>query len=1163
MLSPSATAAATPATLSLNRPSSRDNLLLVTPAPEHGSEEIELASATSRSVTAAASNKAPAAQNHEPVFTSNAAFPLSIETLQTLTDNRDKVLLGKLGGLSGVAAHLQVDPTAGLSSGELAADLKGTDKPAADDAGAAVAAADHDLLPEGHELGLAFAARRHAYGTNFLPPSPPPSFLSLCLDQLEDRMLQILIVSAVVSLGVGLYMKFSGVGDPNEWIEGLAIMATVAFVVLVNAGNDYKKALQFRFLSSQRGVTSMITVLRQAHTGSPAALTQIPVIHLQVGDVVHLATGDVVPADGLLIDAHQCRTDESSVTGETDAVSKKHTGDVFLISGSKVVEGICQYLVTSVGVHSLQGRSAMSLRTESELTPLQVKLVDMAESIAKFGVTAAALIIVAGLIKFFILYAPSGFKEDDDGTVLRGSEIAERLIKVFITGVTVVVVAVPEGLPMAVTLALGFATIRMMKDNNLVRVLASCETMGGCTTICSDKTGTLTQNRMTVVQGTFFDGAVVFTSYEQVEQRLNAADVHVAARELLVQGIHLNSTAHESASPDSDKIEMVGSKTEIALLEFTAQFHPTKFAQTRAAAVQVGVIPFSSERKRMSTVIKIGESADSTFVFDHKLDAGADGGIPSHGPVRIFTKGASELVLASCEYMVNAEGKVVPLTAERRTWFMGQIEAYATDALRAIGMAYKDIPVPADESELKPELDQAGLVWLGVAGIMDPLRPEVPPAVARCQAAGITVRMVTGDNGVTARNIAKRCGILVDEVREVVMEGPQFRTLSDAEMRKILPRLRVLARSSPLDKRILVNKLKEMGETVAVTGDGTNDAPALKAADVGFAMGIAGTEVAKEASDIILMDDNFASLVKAVMWGRSVYDAVRKFLQFQLSVNVTAVGLAIVSAMVDTRSRAIVSAVQLLWVNLIMDTLAALALATDPPTEDLLNRKPHKKSDPLISYDMWKMLSLQSVYQLAVCITLYFTVESMFGFSIAKVKADPSTGIDIEPVGSERFLESVEQYVYFRTSAILFNVFVWMQVFNMFNARTIHGEYNVFARMQHNPMFLGIMVFVMVLQAIIVQFGARVFGVVPLNGTEWAMSVGFGFVSLPLGLVIRMLPDVGRAWFEDKFYDHTAEQERARLAWDEAIRKTAIQARVVSAFRSYKSGDAPGVVVMG
>ncbi|KNE64185.1 calcium-translocating P-type ATPase, PMCA-type [Allomyces macrogynus ATCC 38327] len=1135
----------------------------------------------------AAAPAAPAAiPTVKPVMTAHPVFPLAIETLQELTDNRNLALLADLGGAEGLARTLHADLANGLCSDEHG--LPGEDK--LDPADPAALA--HDLLPEGYELDEKLKARRHAYGTNFLAPSPPPSLFGLMLEALNDRMLQILLAAAIVSIGVGLYMKFDG-GDPYEWIEGVAILATVAIVVLVNAGNDYKKALQFRFLSTQRGLSSTITVTRRATATAPAAQTQLPLIHLLVGDIVHLVTGDVVPADGVLLNASNCKLDESTVTGETDAVKKTLDGDRFLISGSKVIDGMATYLVTTVGPHSLHGRSVMALRNAPpEFTPLQTKLNRLANNIAKFGIAGASVIVLVSIIKFLAIYAPKGWtKTEPNGTEIHlgGAGIAQKIIKILITGVTVVVVAVPEG----------YATIRMLKDNNLVRVLSSCETMGGATTICSDKTGTLTQNKMTVVQGDFFGGALSFSTEEQIKQRAMGADL-AKFRPVLTQSINLNSTAYEGAD-EAGQPMLVGPKTECALLGFSAALD-APFAADRAAATQLGMLPFSSEKKRMSVLIAKEGVFGAEFPPSNGLQVVQSTAHPNEcnppvrGAARLFTKGASEIVLHACDWYLAADGTVAPLDATTKARIEARIFDYATQALRTIGIAYKDMVAPAT-SELAPELDMHNLVWLGVVGIEDPLRPEVPPAVAKCQTAGIVVRMVTGDNKVTAENIAKKCGILHDD--GIVLEGPVFRALSDAEMEKMLPKLRVLARSSPLDKRILVNKLKSMGQTVAVTGDGTNDAPALKAADVGFAMGIAGTEVAKEAADIVLLD------TKAVVWGRSVYDAVRKFLQFQLTVNITAVGLALITAAADEDSETVITAVQMLWVNLIMDTLAALALATDPPTEALLDRLPHKKSDPLIGYDMWKQMLIQAAYQIAVTISLTYRAPSVFSFTFEEVDADKSSF----GLAADANAATVENYVHRRLSAIVFNTFVWMQLFNLFNGRQIHGEYNVFERVTHNPMFMGIVLIIGVIQVIIIQFGSLVFNAakeadeeeqrllaaaeqeavaaaaaaaVPAPGAPPMHRISLAPVDVELapldGVSVaspRTAPSMksGTASFVAKAPTSGASiasasgaapapiSRAARVHWEAAIRKTRAQVSVVSAFRTFQR-DPSGVVVL-
>lgn len=603
------------------------------------------------------------------------------------------------------------------------------------------------------------------------------------------------------------------------------------------------------------------------------------------------------------------------------------------------------------------------------------------------GSSGAALLFVVLFIRFL-----ASLPSSTAGAAVKGSQFMDILI----VAITLIVVAVPEGLPLAVTLALAFATTRMLKENNLVRVLRACETMGNATTICSDKTGTLTQNRMTVVAGTVGKDAKFEASALEDDKALSIPKAvqrfSNSIKGLLLQSIVVNSTAFEGE--DQGVQTFIGSKTETALLMF-ARDHlgMDSVSRERSSAQIVQLIPFDSSRKCMGVVVKL-----------------------PNGVHRLFVKGASEILLSKAtRYTSDVAHEAiteVELTDDDIASLAGTINLYAERSLRTIGMLYKDYtqwpPIGAAVMEDDPNMADFDsifneMTFLGLVGIMDPLRPGVSEAVASCQKAGVVVRMVTGDNVVTARAIAKECGIYSDGI---VMEGPAFRQLTESEMDQVLPRLQVLARSSPEDKRILVRRLKELGETVAVTGDGTNDGPALKMADVGFSMGIAGTEVAKEASSIILMDDNFSSIVKAMMWGRAVNDAVRKFLQFQLTVNITAVLLTFVSAVTSEDRSSVLTAVQLLWVNLIMDTFAALALATDAPTPEILNRKPTPKSANLISLNMWKMIIGQAIFQLVVTFVLYFAGDKILGYS------------------------GKEETAQLRT--MVFNTFVWMQIFNEF-----------------------------------------------------------------------------------------------------------------------------------
>ncbi|KAJ3069443.1 Calcium-transporting ATPase 10, plasma membrane-type, partial [Quaeritorhiza haematococci] len=897
------------------------------------------------------------------------SFPFAVEQLQDLVDPKSIAKLQELGGTEALVTGLKTNLETGVASSE---------------------------------AENANSERRTKYGINILPPPPSKTLFQFMLEAAKDQTLIVLSAAAAVSIGIGIY-KTVVKNDPISLIDGFAIFVAVLIVIGVNSLNDYKKQEQFRKLNSAKDALSVVKVIRDSKQ------TQIAQHDLVAGDIIVFETGDVIPADAVLFQISGIKTDESSMTGESDAIKKTVHSDPFMLSGTKVIDGMGKGVVIAVGAHSMYGKSMMSLRVESEDTPLQVKLGNLATQIAKFGGLSALAMVVTLYILYFI--HPS-HRDPANAT-----QIVEDTVQIFITAVTVVVVSVPEGLPMAVMIALAYGTIRMLKDNNLVRHLAACETMGNATNICSDKTGTLTLNQMTVVKGVVADFNF---EREDVPTGINgyfSGDVMKSLLRFITESININSTAYEGATA-SGKVEFIGSKTEVALLEFTNKLGLGYTADRQRVKV-VEVVPFSSERKRMSTIVEESET----------MPFGSDSAIASGPRYWVYSKGASEIILGRCGSYVDSNGKINTLTTEKKREFEATITTMASGALRTIGIAARPVaisdytPVDNRSDNETYEYDASDMILLAIVGIQDPVRPEVPRAVADCQRCGITVRMVTGDNVVTARAIATQCGILTPG--GIVMEGPEFRKLTSEQMNTIVPRLQVLARSSPKDKQILVGKLKDLGETVAVTGDGTNDAPALKLSDVGFAMGIAGTEIAKEASDIILMDDNFASIVKAVMWGRAVYDAVRKFLQFQLTVNIAAVTTAMVSGIVSTargqKPESVLTAVQLLWVNLIMDTFAALGLATDPPRPSILRRKPHKKTDPLIDQPMWKLIIGQALYQIAMCLVLYFM-------------AGPWFGIEVESEGV------VNEEEFRHRSALVFNSFVFAQLFNELNARVLGNK---------------------------------------------------------------------------------------------------------------------------
>lgn len=978
-----------------------------------------------------------------------------------------------------------------------------------------------------------FEKRQDFYGVNKLPEKKPKTFLALVWMALQDKVLILLSIVAVVSLAIGLYETFGqppkyedGKQEPKvEWVEGVAIIVAIAIVSLVGAGNDWQKERQFVKLNKKKD-NRLVRVIRSGH------IIEISIFDIVVGDLVQLEPGDVVPCDGVLVNSYGIRCDESSLTGESDTIKKATVSqalekleakpncppnqkglDCFIASGSRVLEGTGDFLATAVGTNSFYGKTLMSLQTEAEETPLQAKLNIIAEGIAKIGTLAAGIMFLVLFIRF-LAQLP--------GNTQTSAGKAEEFMNIIITAITIIVVAVPEGLPLAVTLALAFATTRMIKDNNLVRVLKACETMGGATTVCSDKTGTLTQNKMTVVAGILglnqeFE-LQIDASHEQ-EQDLDNTKKHEThgvsklfhhnntkddstvnnmpidhapvansssslpspqqfvsnltpqAYDVLLSSIIVNTSAFENIEYESEMSQgntavehYIGSKTETAILSFAYEFlNMGNLEAARNNYSVARVYPFDSANKYMATVIEL----------------------PNKSGFRLLVKGASEVMISVCTSILDGEN-VRPIKEKETEQIKDQIIQYASNSLRAIGLVYRDFEgleswPPYELKDDKNLLQE--MTFLGVVGIKDPLRHGVTKAVSDCQRAGVVVRMVTGDNIVTAKAISIDCGILDPDSDHVVMEGPVFRKKTRQELYELVPKLRVLARSSPDDKRMLVQTLKEMGETVAVTGDGTNDAPALKLADVGFSMGISGTEVAKEASDIILMDDNFGSIVKAIIWGRTVNDAVKKFLQFQLTVNITAVVLTFVSSIASSSNTSVLTAVQLLWVNLIMDTFAALALATDPPNPSVLDRKPDNRKASLITPTMWKIIIGEAAYQLIVSFVLNFAGSGIF------------------------YNGTLSSHQEVQIKALVFNTFVWMQYFKMFVARRLDNKYNMFEGIWKNWYYVAISSIILGAQILIMFVGGAAFSIQRQTGAQWGTAIICGFGSIPVGLLLRTIPD--------------------------------------------------------
>jgi Ca2+-transporting ATPase len=952
--------------------------------------------------------------------------------------------------------------------------------------------------------------RRKEYGRNVYPQRPLTPFWKILLGALNDFILIVLIFLAFLSIALGVAFPDTPDDRAYGWIDGFAILVAVTIVAMVGSVNDWQKEKKFRDLF-QESKKFDIKVIRQGQS------MDIPIDNVLVGDLVELIEGDQIPADGLCVESMDIKVDESNMNGEPDHILKSPHKDPFLLSGCVVAEGAGKMIVTAVGINSEWGQTLAALveGSDDSQTPLEEKLDGVAKTIGKIG-------FAFGILTFVVLLA--GFLIRKIINVQNGSDSwsahdAVFIVNFVVVGITIVVVAVPEGLPLAVTIALAFSVRKMMKDKNLVRHLAACETMGGATNICSDKTGTLTLNQMRVVKGCF--NGQMYNEEKALGLVSQGYPEHI--RKDFIDAVVLNSRANLLVHEDVTKeYNVQGNKTEGALLVLLAKHFKLPMDDIRATRERytlenriTKMYVFSSTVKRMTTII------------DEKRD----------GSYQVYTKGASEIVLDLCSTYISQTGEASPMTDEKREELGQAIVNMASQGLRTICIAYKNYVPPnreqwdaenaaevdsakfsngtlnVDEEGSKPvifkeeEDDKNDPLWwtkripqdrieqdltcLAIVGIKDPLRPEVKGAIEICRKAGIFVRMVTGDNILTAKFIARDCGILTDE--GTAIEGKDFRVLSDEEIDKILPTLQVMARSSPTDKLKLVQALQRNNEVVAVTGDGTNDGPALKEADVGLSMGLSGTQIAKEASDIVILDDNFNSIVKSVLWGRCIFENIQKFLQFQLTINFVALILTVVSSLTSYALPAAPDAngvmintyqpplgvVQLLWVNLIMDTFAALALATEEPIPEMLYRPPNNKKTPLISLKMWIAIFYQAGYQLLVLCLIYYG------------------GLYVGLSGDD-----------LQNRTVVFNTFVFCNIFNEWNARKVNWEYDVFSNIKGGYLIVIISLITAAGQALIVHVGGKFTQTTFIDWYHWIISVSIGFFCIPLHYFMKL---IGRA----------------------------------------------------
>jgi len=935
------------------------------------------------------------------------------------------------------------------------------------------------LITTGNSVDL--QKRAQLYGSNYYLPQEPKSLWSFIVESFEDTMLRILIVVALVSLIVQMIEDYT-----TGWMDGVTIFMSVIIIVSVSSINNYMKEKQFEKLYASQE-KSNVNVFRNNRTET------ICVFDLVIGDLLFIQQGDIIPVDGILIKGANIRMDEASVTGESELVVKIPAQDIFLpnqegtpfiISDSKIMEGTGIMLVCTVGMNTCINKIRNRL-TEEQPTPLQVKLEDVANAIGKIGTASAAITFLALLIHLIVTVA-EGDQELFSMTTL------QDLIDYLLLAVTIIVVAVPEGLPLAVTLSLAYSVNKMKDENNFVRHLEACETMGGANNICSDKTGTLTQNIMTVTNMFIEDKEFYYKSFDP---KL----IDSSTFQYIVEGIAINSEATPIRT-EQGSMEHRGDRTECALLEFIDRLG-YDYRDYRPSNRIIKSIPFSSDRKRMSSIY-------------HD---------PQRGRYILYCKGAPEFLFERCASIMRAGRKIVTLGPyDKHDLNYKVIMKFAEQSLRTLALAYREFK--EDPSALSDEELEKNLILLGVMGMQDPLRPEVKEAVRKCISAGITVRMVTGDNIITACSIAKQCGILEPnfDLNEVmspgrktenykILEGHTFRELvggivyekNDQEngegkqgvgkvanfekFKEIAKDLKVLARSSSRDKYMLVAGLIQMDNVVAVTGDGTNDVEALKKADIGFAMGITGKKVTKWAADIILLDDNFRSIVTACKWGRNIYDSIKKFIQFQLTVNVVALFLAFIGAVVVTKSP--LNAIQMLWVNLIMDSFASLALATEKPTDDLLTRPPHKRNEFIISPNMWRNIICHSIFQIVVLCILMFYGPELFNI----------------PSSFNMSTWNQAEGVHF---TIVFHCFVFMQIFNEINCRKLRkNEFNVFSGICSNWIFISIEVLTVIAQVLIVQYGGSYVECSTLTLDQHLICVGLGSFTLVVSMIIKCIPE--------------------------------------------------------
>ena len=1107
----------------------------------------------------------------------------------------------------------------------------------------------NDLITDKTKGISSLVMREEHFGSNKVFRKSPPSFMEFIKEALSDKMIIILICCSIFEIGISLFYRLSGKDESNtDWIDGTSIIIAVIIVVSVGSITNYQKEMKFHNLNDIQNGSTTYNVIRNG------VEQKVISDDLLVGDLIRINYGEILPADLLLVEGNGIKMDESALTGESDSVSKKpfekcreemmakknKPSSMILLSGTNVIEGTGTAIVIAVGNSSQKGiiRGAIDNAQEDNKTPLEIKLNDIADLIGYFGLGSAIVTLIARLIRLAIIL----FKEGFDWSIL-----IKDILTTVILCVSIIVVAIPEGLPLAVTLSLAFSIKKLMDNNNLVRKMHACETMGGATVICTDKTGTLTLNRMFVTTIITHDEKIKINTTAEFEdiklKSENKSNIKIRKDhsevfenddywDVLYTAIALNVDCTINKLNQNNEfgdMETFDSKnkTDKGFIELLYQFK-SPLSEKRELYLSdpnnYQISPFDSQKKRMTTYVR-----NDNFPQGYRL----------------FTKGGAENAMIYCNRYINKNtGKVEDLNEEMKNFINDEINEMNKQMMRSLYLCYKDIDEQEyenfnekDENDLL--VDQKDLIFIGIFGLKDTIRPGVKEAVDKCHEAGVRVIMVTGDNLITATAIAKDCNIFPEkinlnnlrerdvetnpnetndpekkeqhierlmEVKPYAMTGNSFyaaiegifcqvcgkdtmdctcpKSEAEAEeifkhkggekkpvkrdavknfdnFKEISTNLLVMARSQPIHKYALVLGLKALENVVAVTGDGTNDAPALSKSDVGFSMND-GTDIAKEASDIILMDNNFSSIVIAMIYGRSIYENIRKFLQFQLTVNFGACIVVFLCSCIGSDSP--LASIQMLWVNLIMDSLGSLALATEPPYDDLLKRKPTNKNESIINGRMWKHIGFQSVFQIIILIILYligpkfirenkdeileFTKNLNMCYGLPGGATDESyilygnedkwskdvefkymnylNETEIEDTTIENCVKNIypkfqksetleDVYKYYQSEyggsthmTLIFDIFVFYTLFNQINCRIIDDSFNTLKRINKGFWFCIVTTVEFIIQILLSQFGRIVFHCVNggLWGTEWLFCMGFAITTILFNFIIKLIP---------------------------------------------------------